>query len=100
MSESTERQVAEIYQAILDLEQVLPSDDIFSLGGDSLQAVRIALEIELRFKVSLPIELLESSGGVSQIAAWLDAQRAHSAEAAASDPGRRGESLARPADGA
>jgi acyl carrier protein len=71
----TERKVAEVYARILELKWVTREDDIFSLGGDSVQAVRIALELERLFDIQLPIELLESDGRVRDIAAWIDAER-------------------------
>jgi acyl carrier protein len=68
----TERQVAQIFAEILELQWVSPEDDIFSLGGDSFEAVRIALELEHRFNVELPAELLESVTCVRDLAAWID----------------------------
>jgi acyl carrier protein len=70
----TERVVAEVFAEILDLERVSADDDIFTLGGDSFEAVRIALELEHRFQIQLPAELLESIGQVRELAAWIDAQ--------------------------
>jgi acyl carrier protein len=70
----TEREVAQVFAEILDLQWVSPEDDIFSLGGDSFEAVRIALELEYRFSVEFPVELLESAGRVRELAAWINAQ--------------------------
>jgi yersiniabactin nonribosomal peptide synthetase len=71
----TEREVAAIYGEILEFADVRPDDDLISLGGDSLQAVRIGLELERCFSVPLPVELLETSGCVRDIAAFIDQQR-------------------------
>jgi acyl carrier protein len=68
----TERQVAEIFAEILELQWVSPEDDIFTLGGDSFEAVRIALELEYRFNIELPVELLESAVRVRDLAAWIE----------------------------
>jgi acyl carrier protein len=68
----TERQVAQIFAEILELQWVSPEDDIFKLGGDSFEAVRIALELEHRFDIELPVELLESAARVRDLAAWID----------------------------
>jgi acyl carrier protein len=70
----TERQVAQIFAEILELQWVSPEDDIFTLGGDSFEAVRIALELEHRFNIELPIELLETATRVRDLAAWIDSQ--------------------------
>ncbi|WP_157944577.1 phosphopantetheine-binding protein [Mangrovicella endophytica] len=79
---STEERVSTIYSEILELASISADDDIFSLGGDSLQAVRIALEIERAFDVSLPIEILEQSSRVSDVARWIDSQTAVNVPAA------------------
>jgi acyl carrier protein len=71
----TERKVAAIYSEILEIADIRPDDDLIGLGGDSLQAVRIGLELERRFAVALPVELLESSGCVRDIARFVDQQR-------------------------
>jgi acyl carrier protein len=71
----TERQVAEVFAKVLDLQYVLSDDDIFSLGGDSFEAVLIALELEHLFQVSFPVEILEDSKNVRTLATWIDSQR-------------------------
>jgi acyl carrier protein len=70
----TERAVAQVFAEILDLEWVSAEDDIFALGGDSFEAVRIALELEHRFQIELSAELVESVGQVRKLAAWIDDQ--------------------------
>ena len=70
----TERRVAHAFADVLDLQSVTPEDDIFTLGGDSFEAVRVALELERRFHIEFPVELLESAGRVRELAAWIDAQ--------------------------
>lgn len=68
----TERQVAAIFAEMLELQWVSPEDDIFTLGGDSFEAVRIALELEYHFDIELPVELLESAVRVRDLAAWIE----------------------------
>ena len=70
----TERRVAEIYAAMLEVGDVSADDDIFSLGGDSLQAVRIALEIEREFNLAPTLERMEELSRICDLAAWIDAQ--------------------------
>jgi acyl carrier protein len=71
----TEREVAQVFAEMLQAKRVFREDDVFTLGGDSFEAVRIALELEYRFNVEFPVEMLESSGRVCDLAAWIDAQR-------------------------
>jgi len=68
----TEERVAEIFAQFLDLEFVEPDDNVFSLGGDSMEAVRIALEIERQFEIKLPMEEFGESESVRELAAWID----------------------------
>ena len=75
----TERQVAQVFSEILDVQGVSAEDDIFALGGDSFEALRIALELEHRFFVEFPVELLERAVPVRELAAWIDGQ-SHSAD--------------------
>ncbi|MBI3979507.1 MAG: amino acid adenylation domain-containing protein [Chloroflexi bacterium] len=51
-------QVAHISKRLLGLHRVGPDDNFFDLGGDSLLATRMALEIEKQFKVRLPMDVL------------------------------------------
>ena len=71
----TEREVAKVFAEMLQVKWVKPEDDVFTLGGDSFEAVRIALELEYRFNVELPTEVLESAGRVRDLAAWIDSHR-------------------------
>jgi acyl carrier protein len=70
----TECEVAKVFAEILELQWVTADDDIFTLGGDSFEAVRVALELEHRFCVEFPVELLESAARVRDLAAWINAQ--------------------------
>lgn len=71
----TEREVAQVFAEMLDVKWVSPADDVFTLGGDSFEAVRIALELEYRFNLEFPVEMLESSWRVCDLAAWIEAHR-------------------------
>ncbi len=65
-----ERVVAEVFADALEREEPPgPDDSIFSLGGDSLSAVRAALALERRFDVEVPPELMEEGFERSRIGA-------------------------------
>jgi acyl carrier protein len=70
----TESAVAAVFADVLDLTIVSADDDIFTLGGDSFEVVLIALELEHRFHLAFPVELLEESTTVRALAAWIDSQ--------------------------
>src|SRR5579872_3678164 len=64
----TERRVAQVFSEVLNLKRVAVEDDIFSLGGDSFELVRVALELERQFQMEIPTQLLESAGRIRALA--------------------------------
>lgn len=73
MPTAAEREVAAIYSSVLNVPPAMISagDDLFSLGGDSLQAIRIALELERKFGVEVTPEGLAANSRVGDVAARL-----------------------------
>jgi acyl-CoA synthetase (AMP-forming)/AMP-acid ligase II/acetyltransferase-like isoleucine patch superfamily enzyme/acyl carrier protein len=53
---SIEKEVAEIWRQVLEVDQVGVRDDFNTLGGDSLSMAAMILQVEDRFKVTVPIE--------------------------------------------
>jgi amino acid adenylation domain-containing protein len=68
-------EIAKAYETILRVEGVTPRDDLLSLGGDSLQAVDIALEIEQRLGVRIAPEMLDMSCAIGELADRLGLRR-------------------------
>ena len=54
---NTERAVATIWERMLGVPSVVPDDHFFSIGGDSLAAVQMMVEVEARFGLVLPVHL-------------------------------------------
>jgi amino acid adenylation domain-containing protein len=48
-----EREIADLWAEVLELDAVEPDDDFFELGGDSLSAIQILARISKRFKMKL-----------------------------------------------
>lgn len=71
----TERRVAHVYGEFLAADDVEPEDDIFTLGGDSLVAVRIILELEQIFQMPIPPDILLDVQSVRGVAGWIDRRR-------------------------
>lgn len=69
----TERTVAEIWSRTLGLQSVARDDQFFSIGGDSLAAVTMMLDIEDAFSAVLPVQLVFDSPMLSELAARIDA---------------------------
>lgn len=72
---ATESIVAETYGRHVAAPVVTLEDDMFTLGGDSLSAIRIVLELERHFGVTIPQETLLDHRSVRDLAAWIDARR-------------------------
>jgi acyl-CoA synthetase (AMP-forming)/AMP-acid ligase II/acyl carrier protein len=64
-------EVAGIFDAVLGTTGATPEDNVFSLGGDSLQAVRVALELETRFRIALPAAIFESMQTIGELTRWI-----------------------------
>lgn len=54
-----EREIAAIWKAILEVEYIGIHNDFFSLGGDSLRAMRICSRVARRFNIETPVALLD-----------------------------------------
>lgn len=63
-----EIQIADIWQQLLDRECIGPEDDFFELGGDSLLATRMLLELERLTGRVLPETMLFESASIRQLA--------------------------------
>lgn len=63
-----EIKLATIWQELLSVEKVSLNDNFFSLGGNSLTAIRLEVEIMVHFNVKVTImELFEAADIVSQV---------------------------------
>ncbi|SMC64298.1 non-ribosomal peptide synthetase [Kibdelosporangium aridum] len=69
----TERQIAEIWQEVLELDSVGAEDGFFALGGDSLRALRVLRRTMSIFDVELSPAVLFDEPTVAGLAAAVDA---------------------------
>lgn len=69
-----ERQLIAIWQAVLRQDKIGVRDSFFNLGGHSLQAVRLAAEIEKRLGRKLPIAVLFHAPTVEALARRFTAE--------------------------
>lgn len=63
--------VARVFEAIVPGAHATPDDNLLSLGGDSLQAVELALELGRAFDVEIPGAVLKHSQSIRQLSAWI-----------------------------
>jgi acyl-coenzyme A synthetase/AMP-(fatty) acid ligase/acyl carrier protein len=67
-------EVIAVFEAVLEVHAT-PHDNVLSLGGDSLQAVTIVVELEERFGIEIPIDMFEATETIHELAAWIAARR-------------------------
>lgn len=72
LASDTERRLAEVWCTILGRPQVGPEEDFFSVGGDSLGALRLADEIARVFSVQVALGRLFQLRTVRALAEALD----------------------------
>jgi acyl carrier protein len=80
---STERQLAEIWQETLGIERVGVLESFFALGGHSMLAVMVVSRVRQAFGVELPVGVLFRAPTVAGLAQEIDRAR----ESARSAPG-------------
>lgn len=77
-----EQELVEIWQNLLSVDRVGVKDDFSALGGTSLLAVQLFVEIEERFGVHLPITAILDAPTPEQLAVRLTARQSESGRAA------------------
>src|SRR5262249_39364930 len=71
-------QIAAVFETILGASAATAEDNVASLGGDSLQAVDIMLELGRPFAPSLPPETFNAARSIGELAGWIAAHQAAS----------------------
>ncbi len=70
-----ERRLSVIWQELLGRMYFAPTDDFFDVGGHSLLAVRLVVEIEKAFGIRLPLSTLVKNSTLEQVSAEIQAGR-------------------------
>jgi amino acid adenylation domain-containing protein len=68
----TERDLADIWRALLALPEIGPEDDFFEAGGDSLQATSLITRMEKKFGIEVPVRTLFVGPTIRQLAAFIE----------------------------
>lgn len=68
---STEEQVHAIWCQILNLPAIDREQDFFALGGNSLQAMSITVELENAFSLECPLQLFYTHGHIAAQSSYL-----------------------------
>jgi acyl carrier protein len=64
-------QVARVFERVLGVGGATPEDNVSTLGGDSLQAVDIVLELERHFGVELSVDIFHGAHSIADLARLL-----------------------------
>jgi len=70
-TDETERRLVEIWQDVLKLKEISVHDNFFDLGGDSLLAMTLLLEIEKSFATHLPLAVISQASNIKGQAEML-----------------------------
>ncbi len=79
--DATEAELAGIWRRILGRPAIAADDHFFTIGGDSLAAVRMINEVEERFRVALPVQTVFEAPTLARLAARINAVKAEAAAA-------------------
>lgn len=71
LSTETERKLATLWMKILKVKRVGCNDNFFSLGGTSIDAVSLFVEIEQMFQMRLPLSILLQAPTLKQLARFV-----------------------------
>jgi amino acid adenylation domain-containing protein len=79
-------EVAQVFKQVLSVSGATPEDNVASLGGDSLQAVKVAIELENRFGVAISGHLFDASQTIVDVARWIALHKGERTSPALSSP--------------
>jgi amino acid adenylation domain-containing protein len=68
-------EVIQVFEQFIGVAGATADDNIASLGGDSLQAVDIAAELERRFGVTVTDETMASTQTIAALASWIEVRK-------------------------
>jgi amino acid adenylation domain-containing protein len=66
-----EKQIAEMWQDVLQIRSIGPTDNFFFLGGSSLLVTRVVTKIKERFDIQLPVRDFFANPTLEGLAAYL-----------------------------
>jgi acyl carrier protein len=78
----SERALAGLFAEVLRVEQVGSTDNFFSLGGNSLTAVKLIARVRAEFGIRLPLWVVFQCASVAELAGQLDGRLKETATAA------------------
>lgn len=68
----TEKKLKEMWTSLLQLQSISMEDDFFSLGGNSLAAARLMINIQREFSIKLPLSSLFEHSTLGELGKLID----------------------------
>jgi acyl carrier protein len=68
-------EVIKVFESVIGTFGATHQDNISSLGGDSLQVIKIALELESRFGIAMDSESFDASRTIRELTCWIASRR-------------------------
>ena len=84
MDSSPESMLSELWREVIGCDSVEPDDDFFTLGGDSLLAIRMLATVEDRFGASIGFPEFADTPTISSLLAAIQAERPRRQESGSS----------------
>lgn len=72
---SVEISIAQLWRQLLNLEKIGLKDNFFDLGGDSVLAIQLHLNLKKMFKQDIPMAMLFKHTSIASMAAYLSSDR-------------------------
>jgi len=72
---STEEKIYQIWCDVLKTKDILPEDNFFEIGGNSLLAISVLSKIESRFEMELGLRALFDKPRICEISEFIDSER-------------------------
>jgi thioester reductase-like protein len=85
--DEVERRLLQIWRGLFGIEEPGVDDSFFDLGGDSLLATRLAVQVRRAFAVELPLQAVYRSPTVAELAVAVRAARGAAPGTSPSAPG-------------
>ncbi len=72
----TERALIKIWESTLSVNSIRRDDHFFSIGGDSLSAITMVLEVEATFHIAIPFRVVFEASTLDRLAEFIDRAQA------------------------
>ena len=68
-------EITEIWKRLLQKEEIGQDDNFFAMGGNSMTAMQLAVEIEKKYDIDLELQDLFDNQTINQLAALIEKKK-------------------------